>query len=279
MHRVIAVTTAPVSAPAQIARAAGAPARKQPAPARQRLSTAVLVVGTLLSLASLFGPDWALRAGVVIALASAAASCALAWRELHLTKRRHARDLLIVGRRHTEDLRSERRAQRRGPRHRQRPGGAVADEVDRQQTQIAGLRVDVSALRADLGSVRRQLVRADGTIAAIARDRTRAGSRAGPGPIDPDGFGRRGPLPAAPGPARSGRGRHDGGRRRAYGHRADDRRAGDAELRGRPPPGLIVRSLSRRTRMTPRRNGRLVRRRADRMSPAKSRRAPRRLME
>ncbi len=166
MHRVIAVTTAPVSAPAQIARA-GAPARKQAAPTRQRISTAVLVVGTLLSLASLFGPDWALRAGVVIALASAAGSCALAWRELHLTKRRHARDLLVVGRRHTEDLRSERRhnaevldtVSGRAERWRR--------EVDRQQTQIAGLRVEVSALSADLGSVRRQLVRADGTIATL----------------------------------------------------------------------------------------------------------------
>ena len=167
MHRVIAVTTAPVSAPVQLARAAGAPARKLPAPARQRLSTAALLLGTLLSLASLFGPDWALRAGVVIALVSAAASCALAWRELQLTKRRHARDLLAVGRQHTEDLRSERKHNAevldtvRGRAERWR------SEVDRQQTQIAGLRVDVSALRADLGSVRRQLVRADGTIAGL----------------------------------------------------------------------------------------------------------------
>jgi hypothetical protein len=166
---VIAVTTAPVSAPAQLVRA-GAPARKQAAPARQRISTAVLVVGTVLSLASLFGPDWALRTGVVIALASAAASCALAWRELQLTKRRHARELLTVGRRHTEDLRSERRHNAEvldtvtGRAERWR------HEVDRQQTQIAGLRVEVSALRTDLGSVRRQLVRADGTIARIAEN-------------------------------------------------------------------------------------------------------------
>jgi hypothetical protein len=163
---VIAVTTAPVSAPAQLVRA-GAPARKQAAPARQRISTAVLVVGTVLSLASLFGPDWALRTGVVIALASAAASCALAWRELQLTKRRHARELLTVGRRHTEDLRSERRHNAEvldtvtGRAERWR------HEVDRQQTQIAGLRVEVSALRTDLGSVRRQLVRADATIATL----------------------------------------------------------------------------------------------------------------
>jgi len=163
---VIAVTTAPVSAPAQLVRA-GAPARKQAAPARQRISTAVLVVGTLLSLASLFGPDWALRTGVVIALASAAASCALAWRELQLTKRRHARELLTVGRRHTEDLRSERRHNAEvldtvtGRAERWR------HEVDRQQTQIAGLRVEVSALRTDLGSVRRQLFREEATIATL----------------------------------------------------------------------------------------------------------------
>ncbi|HEY5787994.1 MAG TPA: hypothetical protein VIT65_24800 [Microlunatus sp.] len=160
------MTTAPVSAPAQLARA-GTPARKQAAPMRRRLSTAALAVGTLLSLASLLGPDWALRVGVVIALVSAVASCALAWRELQLTKRRHARDLLTVGRRHTEDLRAERKHNAevldtvRGRAERWRY------EVDRQQTQIAGLRVDVSALRTDLGSVRRQLVRADGTIAGL----------------------------------------------------------------------------------------------------------------
>ena len=160
------MTASPVSAPVQLARV-GRPVRKQSAPVRQRISTAVLVVGTVLSLGSLVGPDWALRAGVVVALASAVASCALAWRELYLTKRRHAQDLLAVGRRHTEDLRAERqhnadvldtvsgRAQRwRG-------------EVDRQQTQIAGLRVEVSALRSDLTSVRRQLVRADQTIAGL----------------------------------------------------------------------------------------------------------------
>lgn len=131
------------------------------------MSTAVLMVGTALSLASLFGPDWALRAGVVVALASAAASCGLAWRELYATKRRHAQDLLVVGRRHTEDLRTERNHNAevletvtgRAERWRR--------EVDRQQTQIAGLRVETSALRTDLASVRRQLVRADGTIAGL----------------------------------------------------------------------------------------------------------------
>ena len=206
------MTTAPVSAPAQLARA-GAPARKQAAPARQRISTAVLVVGTVLSLASLFGPDWALRVGVVIALASAVASCALAWRELYLTKRRHARDLLAVGRRHTEDLRSERQhnaevldtVSGRAERWRH--------EVDRQQTQIAGLRVEVSALRTDLGSVRRQLVRADGTITALRetvreRDLELALARS-----TADELGRRGAHPAAPGPPRSGRGRRGRGRR------------------------------------------------------------------
>ena len=231
------MTTAPVSAPAQLMRG-GAPARKQAAPARQRISIAVLAVGTLLSLASLFGPDWALRAGVVIALVSAAASCALAWRELRLTRRQHARDLLAVGRRHTEDLRSERKHNAevldtvRGRAERWR------HEVDRQQTQIAGLRVDVSALHADLGSVRRRLVRADGTIAALRetvreRDLELALARSHWARL-----GSRGPHPAASGPARPDRGRRGGGRRRAYGHRPAHRGAGDAELRGRPPPGL-----------------------------------------
>jgi hypothetical protein len=163
---VFAVTTAPVSAPAQIARA-GVPARKQAAPTRQRISTAVLVVGSALSLGSLFGPDWALRAGVVIALASAIASCALAWRELYLTKRRHAEDLLAVGRRHTAALRAERQHNADVLDTVSNRAGRWRREVDRQQTQIAGLRVEVTALGRDLSSVRRQLVDADGVIAGL----------------------------------------------------------------------------------------------------------------
>jgi hypothetical protein len=152
----------------------GRPARRQSAPARQRISTAVLIIGTALSLVSLAGPDWALRVGVIIALASAVVSCGLAWRELYLTKRNHARQLVTAGRRHSDDLRAERRhnadvldtVSRRAQRWRL--------EVDRQQTQIAGLRVEVSALRGDLVSVRRQLVRADGVISGLretVRDR------------------------------------------------------------------------------------------------------------
>ena len=173
LHKVVAVTSAPVSAPAQLVRA-GAPARKQAAPVRQRVSTLVLVVGTLLSLGSLFGPDWALRVGVVIALASAVCSCALAWRELYLTKRKHAQELIAVDRRHGADLRAERQ-------HNADVLGTVSEraqrwrhEVDRQQTQIAGLRVEVSALSSDLGSVRRQLVHANKTITGLreaVRDR------------------------------------------------------------------------------------------------------------
>lgn len=173
LPKVYAVTTAPMSISAHLPRA-GTPLRKQAAPTRQRISTAVLVLGTALSLGSLFGPDWALRVGVVIALLSAAASCGLAWREVYLARRRHAQDLLAVGRRHSADLRAERQhnadvldtVSERAQRWRR--------EVDRQQTQVAGLRVEASALRTDLSSVRRQLRRADGVIATLretVRDR------------------------------------------------------------------------------------------------------------
>lgn len=162
------MTTAPVSAPARIPRT-GLPARKQSAPVRQRFSTAMLATGTVLSLASLFGPDWALRVGVVIALLSAAGSCALAWRELYLAKRTHAGELATVNRRHSADLRAERQ-------HNADVLDTVRDraqlwrsEVERQQTHIAGLRVQVSALASDLSSVRRQLIRADGVIAGLRK--------------------------------------------------------------------------------------------------------------
>lgn len=158
--------TTPVPATTRIGKA-GAPSRKQASSARQRISTAVLVIGTALSLGSLAGPDWMLRIGIVIALASAAVSCALAWRELHLARRQHAQDLLAASRRHAEQLSAARQhntdvldtVSSRARRWR--------GEVDRQQTQIAGLRVEVTALRADAASMRHQLKVADGVITGL----------------------------------------------------------------------------------------------------------------
>lgn len=162
-----------MSAPVQLNRT-GRPQRRQSTPLRQRASTAVLVVGTVVSLASLIGPDWVLRAGVAVALISAATSCALAWRELYLTKRRHARRLLAVDREHTDALRAERRHNADVLDTVRDRAGRWRTEVDRQQQKIAALRVENSALSTDLVSVRRQLLGADRIIAGLrqtVRDR------------------------------------------------------------------------------------------------------------
>ena len=183
MHRVIAVTTAPVSAPAPLARV-GTPARKQAAPARQRISTAVLVVGTVLSLASLVGPDWALRAGVVIALVSAARVLrpGLAGAASHQAPARPGPARRQPSAHRGPALRAP--AQRRGPRHREWPGGAVAArgrsaaDPDRRSPG-GGLR---PPYRSGLGASPAGPGGRDDRHAA--RDRPRAGSRAGPGPCD-----------------------------------------------------------------------------------------------
>ena len=78
-----------------------------PSPLR-RAATIVLIVGTVLSLAAAFGPVWAVRLGVGLALAAAVAASVLAWREVRADRRRHAAAMLANTRAHGAALRIER---------------------------------------------------------------------------------------------------------------------------------------------------------------------------
>lgn len=88
----------------------GASARRRlPSSPARRWTALALGTGTVVSLATLPGPAWLVRAGVVLAVTAALVSCLLAWRELELERRRHAADLRAVARAHGHHLAEQRR--------------------------------------------------------------------------------------------------------------------------------------------------------------------------
>ena len=74
----------------------------------QRVSEIVLIVGTVLAAAAASGSIWVVRLGVAVAIATALASCAFAWRALNTARRTHAQAMLKATREHGEVLTEER---------------------------------------------------------------------------------------------------------------------------------------------------------------------------
>lgn len=144
-----------------------APVRRHPRSRRQVISVSILGLGTLLALASLTGPDWLLRIGVVVAIAAALGSIAASWRDIASIRRQHAQDLLALSRRHRDELRVTR--QRNGAVLKSVSGRAQRwrQEVDRQHSQLAGLRQELITLRLALGASRHSIIRADATISGL----------------------------------------------------------------------------------------------------------------
>jgi hypothetical protein len=85
------------------------PRRRAATSPLRRAATIVLIIGTAISLLSAFGPTWANRIGVAVALSSAILACTLAWRELAQARHEHARQLLTIDRQHGRQLADERR--------------------------------------------------------------------------------------------------------------------------------------------------------------------------
>jgi hypothetical protein len=84
------------------------PSRRAGSSALRRAATVVLILGTIISLLLAFGPAWATMLGVLVAIAAALVACILAWRELRLARRAHARQLLQVDQQHGKKLTEER---------------------------------------------------------------------------------------------------------------------------------------------------------------------------
>jgi hypothetical protein len=75
----------------------------------RRAAMITLIVGTIVSLLSAFGPAWATMIGLGVAIAAAVVAVSLAWRELWLVRRAHARQLRTIDQDHGRKLTDERR--------------------------------------------------------------------------------------------------------------------------------------------------------------------------
>jgi chromosome segregation ATPase len=124
----------------------------------------VLVAGSVLAVAAAFGPAWAARAGVGIAVAAAVLACVFAWRELFDAQRAHARSMLAASQRHGSQLSDERR---RNASVVETLTGRVREAtqvVDGQRVTITALRHEVFALEGDRTTLRGQLQQRDKVI-------------------------------------------------------------------------------------------------------------------
>lgn len=147
-------------------RAASA-SRSAPTSRLRRASEVVLAGGSVVAVLAAFGPVWATRLGVVVAVAAAVVACVCAWRELFHAERRHARSLLQASQRHGVQLRDERRRNAEVVdtlTERVREAVAV---VDGQRVTIAALRHEVFSLEGDRTSLRTALADRERTISSL----------------------------------------------------------------------------------------------------------------
>jgi hypothetical protein len=116
----------------------------------QRISEAVLIIGTVGAAAAAAGPLWVVRLGVAAAIIAALVACACAWRDLNATRHAHAQAMLQAARKHGATLTEERTR-----------NAAVVDAlsvriadagkvIERQRTRIAQQRIEISSLNQDL---------------------------------------------------------------------------------------------------------------------------------
>jgi hypothetical protein len=144
--------------------------RALPPSVLRRGATAVLVAGTVLSVAASFGPIWVVRGGLAVAIASAVATSLLAWREVSAERRQHASAMLTSSRAHTEALRAERAHNSAVLQVLTGRNTAAMAEVRRQQTLIAQLRGEVCSLKGDRAALTADLARRERTIESLRVD-------------------------------------------------------------------------------------------------------------
>ena len=115
----------------------------------RRASEIVLVAGTVLAVIAAFGPGWSVRLGVAVALAAAIMACTFAWRELWVTRRRHAKAMLAAVQDHGRQLTEERT---RNAAVVEALSNRIADArtvIEKLRVMVAELKMQVSALRGD----------------------------------------------------------------------------------------------------------------------------------
>jgi hypothetical protein len=140
----------------------------------QRISEAVLIIGTVGAAAAAAGPLWVVRLGVATAIIAALVACACAWRDLNATRHAHAQAMLQAARKHGATLTEERTR-----------NAAVVDAlsvriadagkvVERQRTRIAQQRIEISSLNQDLAYWKFEVEHRDEIIAGLRENEVEA---------------------------------------------------------------------------------------------------------
>ena len=147
--------------------AGSSPSRRAETSALRRAATIVLILGTVISLLSAFGPSWATLIGIPVAIVAAVVACILAWRELRLVRRAHARQLLQIDRQHGQELTDERQRNAEVVTVLTSRVQDYAGVIKGQKLTIAQLKVQLSTTQKDNFRLSAEIERRDHVIGSL----------------------------------------------------------------------------------------------------------------
>jgi len=147
-----------------------APRRRAEISPLRRLSRNVLIIGTVVAVVAAWGPVWVVRAGVVVAVATAVVACVLAWRELAAVRHQHAVEMLAASRWHGAALREERRHNAAVVDTLTGRVEAATAERRGHQTHIVELTSTVVQLTATIGGLKSEISTLHGNFASAQGD-------------------------------------------------------------------------------------------------------------
>jgi len=144
----------------------------------RRVTLSILVAAGVVALASVAGPDWAVRVGAVVGVAAGVVAATLAVRSLRRTDAEHRRargqEVLELERDHGARMREQRRRDREVAdalvarlRQRDRANGVLRERLDHAGQVIDSQRRSLESLHAEGVSLRRQLTAKDGEIRGL----------------------------------------------------------------------------------------------------------------
>jgi hypothetical protein len=114
-----------------------------------------------------FGPTWAVRTGLVLAIAAALVACLLAWREINHARRDHARAMLAASKAHGEALRAERTHNAGVLDTLTQRARTAATQIETQRVVIGELRVEIATLRGDNAHLTSEITRREQVISGL----------------------------------------------------------------------------------------------------------------
>lgn len=133
----------------------------------RRITFAVLVVGSIASIALAFGPEWMVRIGVGVALVMAFVSVALSWRELERVHAAHRIELKALysasmeqaNRHHQESLAMVERFDARAEQ--------LKETINRVTSELAAARSELSTMRGNGAWLRGEIAERQSRIFAL----------------------------------------------------------------------------------------------------------------